>query len=81
MILVVNDSRGVVIERNFVDGRPNGNKTHLVLVTAGGKTFKNPSGVVLKDNVLVNGEKTVTWYLQGGSGPEPEGNRVWKVGE
>ena len=80
VILVVNDSRKVTIERNYVDARPNANKTHLVLVTAGGKTFKNPSKVLLKDNVLVQGTKTVKWYLQPGSGPEPEGNLVVPAG-
>lgn len=77
VIMVVNDSRKVTIERNYVDARPNTNKTHLVLVTAGGKNFKNPSEVTVKDNVLVNGGKTVAWYLQAGSGPEPAGNLVF----
>lgn len=81
VILVVNDSRKVTIEGNYIDGRPNENKTHLILVTAGGKTFPNPSGVVVKDNVLVNGGKTVTWYLQDGCGPEPVGNVVVKPEE
>ena len=70
----------MTIERNYVDARPNTNKTHLVLVTAGGKTFKNPSEVLLKDNVLVQGARTVKWYLQPGSGPEPEGNLVVPAG-
>lgn len=76
VILVVNDSRKVVIEGNYIDGRPNENKVHLVLVTAGGSKFPNPSEVSLKDNVLLSGPKTVKWYLQGGSGPEPSGNIV-----
>lgn len=74
VILVVNDSRKVTIEGNYVDARPNTNKTHLILVTAGGPKFANPSDVVVKDNVLINGAKTVTWYLQDGCGPEPAGN-------
>jgi hypothetical protein len=78
VILVVNDSRKVTIEGNYVDGRPNGNKPQLILVTAGGNGLPNPSGVLVKDNVLINGEKTTTWYLQPGSGPEPVGNIVVK---
>jgi len=78
VILVVNDSRKVTIEGNYIDGRPNDNKPHLILVTSGGKNFPNPSGVLVKDNVLLNGEKTATWYLQPGSGPEPVGNIVVK---
>ncbi len=78
VILVVNDSRKVTIEGNYIDGRPNGNKPHLILVTAGGNALPNPSGVLVKDNVLINGEKTTTWYLQPGSGPEPAGNIVVK---
>ena len=81
VILVVNDSRKVTIEGNYIDGRPNDNQTHLILVTAGGKSFPNPSDVLVKDNVLVNGEKTKTWYLQPGSGPEPVGNIVVKPDE
>jgi hypothetical protein len=76
VILVVNDSRKVVIEGNYIDGRPNEKKVHLVLVTAGGPKFPNPSEVSVKDNVLLNGPKTVKWYLQKGSGPEPSGNVV-----
>ncbi len=76
VILVVNDSRGVRIEGNYIDGRPNENKTHLILVTAGGKSFANPSGVTLKDNILINGARTVKWYLQEGCGPPPVGNIV-----
>lgn len=74
VILVMSDSRKVTIEGNYIDGRPNDNKPHLILVTAGGNAFPNPSGVLVKDNVLVNGEKTKAWYLQPGSGPEPMGN-------
>ena len=76
VILVVNDSRKVVIEGNYVDGRSNENKVHLVLVTAGGPKFLNPSDVSVNDNVLLSGPKTVKWYLQKGSGPEPAGNLV-----
>jgi len=76
VVLIVNDSRKVTIEGNYIDARPNGNKVHLVLVTAGGPKFANPSDVVLKDNVLLHGEKTVKWYLQKGCGPEPAGNVV-----
>lgn len=78
VILVMSDSRKVTIEGNYIDGRPNGNKPHLILVTAGGNAFPNPSGVLVKDNVLVNGEKTKAWYLQPGSGPEPMGNILVK---
>lgn len=81
VILVVNDSRKVTIDGNYIDGRPNGNKTHLILVTAGGNGLPNPSGVLVKDNVLVNGEKTTTWYLQPGSGPEQAGNIVVPEGK
>jgi hypothetical protein len=78
VILVVSDSRKVTIEGNYIDGRPNGNTPHLILVTAGGNTLPNPSGVLVKGNVLVNGEKTTTWYLQPGSGPKPANNIVVK---
>jgi hypothetical protein len=78
VILVMSDSRKVTIEGNYIDGRPNDNKPHLILVTAGGNAFPNPSGVLVKDNVLVNGEKTKAWYLQPGSGPEPMGNILVK---
>ena len=78
VILVVNDSRKVTIEGNYIDGRPNDNKPHLILVTAGGNGLPNPSGVLVKDNVLINGERTTTWYLQPGSGPDPVGNVVVK---
>lgn len=76
VILVVNDSRRVRIENNFVDGRLNSNRSHLILVTAGGKHFANPSDVAVIGNVLINGEQTRTWYLQNGSGPDPVGNHV-----
>lgn len=79
VILVVNDSRKVVIENNHIDARPNTNKTNLILVTAGGPKFKNPSEVTVRGNVLVNGEATKKWYLQPGSGPVPEGNVVFPV--
>jgi hypothetical protein len=74
VILVVNDSRKIVIEGNYIDGRPNENRVHLVLVTAGGPKFQNPSEVSVKNNVLLNGAQTVKWYLQEGSGPEPSDN-------
>ncbi|QDT64240.1 right-handed parallel beta-helix repeat-containing protein [Calycomorphotria hydatis] len=76
VIMVINDSRKVTIERNFIDARANQNTPHLVLVTAGGSRFPNPSDVSVIGNVLVNGESTRTWYLQPGSGPEPEENVV-----
>ena len=79
VILVVNDSRKVVIENNHIDARPNTNKTHLILVTAGGPKFKNPSDVTVRGNVLVNGAATKKWYLQSGSGPLPEGNLVFSL--
>jgi hypothetical protein len=79
VILVVNDSRKVSITGNYVDGRPNANKTHLILVTAGGTKFKNPSEVSVTGNVLVNGALTKTWYLQDGSGPKPEGNVIFPL--
>lgn len=78
VILVMSNSRRVTIEGNYIDGRPNRNTPHLILVTAGGKSLPNPSGVLVKGNVLINGEKTTTWYLQPGSGPEPAGNIVVK---
>jgi hypothetical protein len=77
VILVVNDSRRVVIEQNHLDARPNTNKTHLILVTAGGPKFKNPSDVTVRGNVLINGSATKKWYLQSGSGPAPEENLVF----
>ncbi|MDF1738068.1 MAG: right-handed parallel beta-helix repeat-containing protein [Verrucomicrobiales bacterium] len=76
VIMVVNDSKSVVIDSNYIDARPNGNRPHLILVTAGGKTFANPSGVAVTNNILSNGATTRTWYLQPGSGPEPSGNTV-----
>ena len=79
VILVVNDSRKVKIERNYVDGRPNENKVNLVLVTAGGPKFANPSDVQVERNIFINGASTRTWYLQKGSGPEPVENHVLPV--
>ena len=76
VILIINDSRRVVVEGNFIDGRRNANGPHLVLVTAGGEKLTNPSVVSVRGNVLVNGAATRTWYLQPGSGGEPEGNVV-----
>ena len=61
---------------NYIDGRLNPNSPHLILVTAGGDKFPNPSDVSVIDNVLINGPTTRTWYLQDGSGPEPVGNRI-----
>jgi hypothetical protein len=77
VILVVNDSRKVTIEGNYIDARPNTNKAHLVLVTAGGPKFKNPSEVRVDRNIFINGAMTQTWYLQDGSGPQPVDNQVF----
>lgn len=74
VIMVVNNSKGVTIEGNFIDARQNTNRLHLILVTAGGKNFANPSEVSVANNVLVNGSETQNWYLQEGSGPAPSGN-------
>ena len=71
VIMVLSDSKKVTIERNFIDARPNANNAHMILVTAGGKQFANPSDISVVDNVLVNGVSTRTWYLQPGSGPAP----------
>ncbi|MEA3211116.1 MAG: hypothetical protein QOE70_4173 [Chthoniobacter sp.] len=76
VIMVLSNSTKVTIDRNYIDARPNTNQAHLILVTAGGKQFANPSEVTLSGNVLVNGASTRTWYLQPGSGPEPSGNLV-----
>lgn len=81
IIMVVNDSKSVVIDSNYIDARPNRNRPHLILVTAGGKKFPNPSAVAVTDNLLTNGAKTRTWYLQPGSGPEPSGNIVIPFGD
>ncbi|QDU63989.1 Pectate lyase superfamily protein [Planctomycetes bacterium Pan216] len=78
VILVVNDSRHVTIADNFVDGRPNTNKPHLILVTAGGDKFPKPTKVTVTGNVLVNGPATRTWYLQPGSTAPREANIVVK---
>lgn len=77
VIMVVNNSRKISIARNFVDARPNTKKTHLVLVTAGGKDFANPAEVSVTENVFINSAVTQTWYLQPGSGPAPVGNLVF----
>lgn len=76
VIMVLSDSKKVRIHRNVIDGRPNENRAHLILVTAGGKQFSNPSEVSVTDNVLVNGSANRVWYLQPGSGPEPTGNHI-----
>ncbi|EAQ78692.1 right-handed parallel beta-helix repeat-containing protein [Blastopirellula marina] len=76
VIMVVNHSQGVSIDRNFIDARANTNRPHLILVTAGGSSFANPTEVSVANNILVNGPTTKTWYLQPGSGPEPTGNEV-----
>ncbi len=76
VILIVNDSKNIVVENNVIDARDNTNRTHLILVTAGGANFPNPSGVVVRKNVLLNGPETRTWYLQPGSTAEPEENVV-----
>ena len=80
VIMVLSESKGISIDSNYVDARSNTNKVHLVLVTAGGGKFGCPGEVTVKDNVLINGPKTRTWYLQPGSGPEAVGNVVvdWK---
>lgn len=77
VIMVVNNSRKVSITRNYVDARPNAKKTHLVLVTAGGKDFANPAEVSVTQNVFINSAVTKTWYLQPGSGPAPSDNLVF----
>ncbi len=80
VIMVVNNSKVVRIEKNFIDARTNTNNPHLILVTAGGKNFANPADVSVTGNVLVNGEKTRTWYLQPGCGPKPVANNVIPAG-
>ncbi len=76
VIMIVNHSQEVTIENNVIDARANTNNPHLILVTAGGKKFANPTGVSVNGNVLVNGPMTRTWYLQDGSGPAPSKNLV-----
>ncbi|MFN3151916.1 right-handed parallel beta-helix repeat-containing protein [Bremerella sp.] len=76
VIMVLSNSRDVVIERNTIDARTNDNNTHLILVTAGGKQFERPNAVTIRDNLLVHGPQSRTWYLQPGSGPEPQNNTV-----
>lgn len=76
VIMIVNDSRKVEVRDNIVDARANTNKTHLILVTAGGDKFDNPSEVNVTGNILVNGPATRTWYLQHGSGPPPSKNLI-----
>ncbi|MBA2117735.1 right-handed parallel beta-helix repeat-containing protein [Bremerella alba] len=76
VIMVLSDSTNVVIEDNTIDARANENRPHLVLVTAGGDRFKRPNDVTVRGNLLVHGPATRTWYLQPGSGPEPEENTV-----
>ena len=76
VIMVLSNSKEVNIEGNFIDARPNTNRTHLILVTAGGENFSNPSGVSVNKNTLVNGISTKTWYLQPDSGPSPFGNVI-----
>lgn len=79
VILIVNNCKGVIIDHNFIDARPNTNNPHLVLATAGGKQFANPSDVSVTNNILVNGPSTRSWYLQPGSGPEPSDNLIVPV--
>jgi hypothetical protein len=81
VILIIRDSRRVVVDRNVIDARPNTNNPHLVLVTAGGAALTNPSEVSVTNNILVNGRATRTSYLQPGSGPAPTGNVVVPAGE
>lgn len=77
IILVVNASHGVVIEGNYVDARRNGNPTHMVLATAGGSKFEKPTGVVVKDNILIMGATTKKWYLEPGvEAAPPSGNKI-----
>lgn len=76
VVMVLSDSTNVTIADNVVDARANDNKTNLILVTAGGTQFKCPSQVTVRHNLLINGPKTRTWYLQPGSGPEPEENTI-----
>jgi polygalacturonase len=77
VIMVLSDSKRVTIANNVIDARANTNRAHLILVTAGGTRFANPSEVSVTSNVLVNGASTRTWYLQGGSGPPPSANLVF----
>lgn len=79
VIMVLSSSQNVTITNNIVDARQNTNRPHLILVTAGGGQFKNPSDVKVIGNCLVHGPETRTWYLQPGSGPKPEGNVVVEV--
>ena len=74
VILIVIGSKEVVLENNVVDARENTNRTHLIIVTAGGDNFPNPSDVTVRNNVPLNGAATRTWYLQPGSGDDPAGN-------
>lgn len=76
VILVINDSRNVLIEDNIIDGRKNENRVNLILVTAGGSKFKNPSDIAVRNNILLNSDTTRTWYLQPGSSQEPTGNEI-----
>jgi hypothetical protein len=76
VILIIRDSRNVVVDRNVIDARPNTNNPHLVLVTAGGTALTTPSDVSVTNNILVNGRATRTWYLQPGSGPAASGNVI-----
>ncbi len=76
VIMVLSESNDVTIAGNTIDARTNENRPHLVLVTAGGDRFKRPSEVHVRDNILVHGPETRTWYLQPGSGPTPKGNTV-----
>lgn len=76
VIMVLSGSKNVSITDNFIDGRPNTNKVHLILVTGGGRNFTCPSEVSVNDNTLIGGPLTKTWYLQNGSGPAPQGNHI-----
>jgi hypothetical protein len=67
VIMIISGSKRVTIADNLIDGRPNQNSPQLVLVTAGGP-YQNPSEVSVTRNVLINGAKTNSWYLQEGSG-------------
>ena len=76
VIMVLSSSSKVSIDSNVIDARPNENRPHLILVTAGGQQFKNPSEVEVTNNILVHGPSTRTCYLQPGSGPKPTGNII-----
>lgn len=73
---MVNHSTGITIENNIIDSRANTNKAHAILVTAGGPKFQKPTGVVVKNNVILLGAESRKWYLEPGAAEEPQGNVV-----